>query len=448
MESSLIGKTVYIGGKKPNEKSIEQKRGDILEGKLTLINDYLVNNMNDPSGKSLDDFLKENNLTKEEFTKDLPDGLNKPKSDDFDALVKYGEALNDEYFKQYLLHTEKTDGLSADGVVGVDYLAMADGSGANFNAIGDRARELAERARKAIEDAAKRAREAAERAAQIALQNANSIKEGLGKSPQEIANDLRREAEKAARDLATKIPLALNVVNKLNPIAVIGRNATLGLISQNAMGLATHFSALKNNGNLWAKALQRWSMLGGDPAVFSSTITNAKDKPRLFEGVLKMVHKNADGSFSANAEDVQNAIAAGLQAQKDYNDAVSKNKTTNLAAKNLGIAAASTSAIGGLLTAGAMGPAGIPIGAPVATAGGTLASFIPIINMMKVSVGDPPDDTPPQTAPIVQPLVDPPPSNTPQNQTLLTPTVKKVGLIIGATIVVTGLGVAIYKYAK
>lgn len=447
MESSLIGKTVYIGGKKPNEKSIEQKRGDILEGKLTLINDYLVNNMNDQSGKSLDDFLKENNLTKEEFTKDLPDGLNKPKSDDFDALVKYGEALNDEYFKQYLLHEEKTNNLSANGVVGVDYLAMADGSGANFNAIGDKAKEALERAKAALAKAAKEAKDAADKALAIAQQNAISIKEGLGKSPQEILNDLKNEVKKDVKDLGTKIPVALNVVNKLNPIAVIGRNATLGLISQNAMGLATHFDALRKDGSLWAKALQRWSLLGGDPSVFSSTITKAKDKPRLFEGVLKMVHKNADGSYNASAEDVQTAIAAGLQAQKDYDDAVKKNKTTNIAAKSLGVAAGSSAAVGGLLTAGAFGPAGIPIGAPVVTAGATLASFIPIINMMKIGVGEAPDTTPPEADPIVPPQPGEE-AISPRSSTLLTPTVKKVGLIIGATIVVTGLGVAIYKYAK
>lgn len=252
-------------------------------------------------------------------------------------------------------------------------------------------------------------------AAKIAKQNWYSIGAGLKLSPKEILDNLKKEAQKAldagkeqSQALLNEAKKNIGLFNRFNPVAVAGRASLMSMLELNVFGLASAFAEVKTKPDVWAKVLTKWSNLGGEPAKFSKQVEDNKNKPRMLEGVLRLVKKwggkNADGSdyMAATAEEVQKLASdvqkANDEAKKVYDKAKTQNDKLKVAANALGITAGSGVAAGGIvaLIPGAQNKV---IGGWVAAGSSMLVPFIPIINGLKEQLGLPPDNSTPDADP-------------------------------------------------
>ena len=312
--------------------SQEKKRGAILNKRLNLINEFLV--MGQGTDIPFGVMLKRKGLTEKQFLSELPSTLQfvgiSNETPSSRRLLSYGVAMNKEYETQYLTHIINTaDGeLSCDGCSGS--CSSADGAGAAAVACNLKypPPRLTSKRKDQYNDC-------------LRTQAVKIIEKREVKA--EAKQDKKDEKKAAGVNGLASIS---GVVNKTNPVFVLIRNGFLGLTRLNALNLAKNLSQIKSTGgDHWNKVVKKWVILGGDLNSIKSAIDAGKGKKPIF--VKKKV--GADGQWESAEGDI--AMLAGLTA--------------------------AVTAVGGP-----------PAGAWAASASGTIAAFLPIIDSYKKLRGE------------------------------------------------------------
>lgn len=255
-------------------KTIEQKRGDILEQRLNLLNDFII--LNSEGGTdSFVKYLRQKGIKKEDFIEGLPTQLQSPPAAGIEAVMDYTERMNANYARQYLEHGKKI-GMPADefSVLGEIY-----GNDDTWSGVDGDDFSLTAEERKAKRKA-------------------------------------KREARKKAKDAAIKEPgdkKAMHVLNKLNPLFVLIRNSYSALVRMNMFGLATTLNKMKIDADqsYWKKVLTKWYNMGGIKNILSTSVDKGKTKPqKLRRKKLRSDGTDEDLSLTG-AEEAAIITAAG-----------------------------------------------------------------------------------------------------------------------------------------
>ena len=221
----------------------------------------------------------------------------------------------------------------------------------------------------------------------LAKQDWKSIVAGLKKSPKEILDDLKREAQKDIKDSAAWIQKNINIhnANRYNPIFVLARRGFRTLLEMNIFGLAWNFNRIMNDSNqsYWSKITQKWDNMGGEKSDLIKSINAGKGKTPI---IYKL--KNLKINFNADGENKPAIITASV-----------------------GTLTAATPVIVNAIAAGTISPA---VSAALLASGGVITAMAPVMVAFGKSKGENPTGSE-EDQPIGEGQMPPPPGGPDNN---------------------------------
>ena len=286
-----------------------QVRGQIIAKRMNLLNNYLIKEAD--SGKSLPSFMAEKGITPSMFFQELPEEFKKIEDGDRESVQAYADALNDLYYRQYLIFKGEGNGsYSAEGVCGPrkclhpsgtcvrcvgGVLPSADGNSCDGHSVDG----LPAGAGVVVEGDQYYASGCGLPPIRPIVRDIPKNKDKWDKfrakkATYEKCRDAKKEDKKANKPEDGK--KGLHAINKFNPAFVTARASFMSLVALNFRNLAFNMNRIKAKPHLLKKLKAKWYNMGGDWTKLLKVIDKAKDKKPLFgKG------KGADGSLSADA---------------------------------------------------------------------------------------------------------------------------------------------------
>lgn len=297
-------------------KTKEQERGKILSVRLSLLNDFLLNEKN--TGITFGEYLKDLGLTEREFLAQLPDELNLPglvtAKAESNNLLGYAKAMNLVYYNQFLKHLDKGGKYHS---FDADAQDLSDGvivEGEEFHNAKGKFKAALKNPVKTIKDSVKNV---VVEIKKTVKDPGGAIKHTIDKTKDGIKNTTNKLKDKA-KELGAKIKKQglIGAANKFNPVMVAMRAAFLGLVLINAFNLAKNLARVKAEGGTnWTKFVKKFKVMGGSEDILNEKINKGKVKLKPAAKLKSMLggKKGADGEYH-NAAETATVITAAVTA--------------------------------------------------------------------------------------------------------------------------------------
>lgn len=274
---------------KLNTMTETQKRGEILNNRLQILNQYLASE--EGTGKTLEHFFRERKINKKAFVSGLPQSLQSPPAKNYDNVFAYAEAMNKMYFDLFMKHQKETE-MSADGVVDADYLANESTqpfAGQQYTADGD-----------GIWDRTSYAADGCGLPPIKPLRSRSKVPNKWREYDQKKAAYDKCRADKKEAKGNKDEKKGLHILNKNNPAFVVARSSFLSVCSLNVFKLAYNLNRIhEKDAKLWHRITVKWYNLGGDVSKLESAISRGKNKRGIFGKKMSATGDFVpDGSYS------------------------------------------------------------------------------------------------------------------------------------------------------
>lgn len=317
--------------------TLEEQRARMLKLRLDLINEYLVLEFVETStGKSFADFLKYKKITRKQFIKGLPTDLQNPPAEGKEALIAYGNAMNQYFINQHLIameneevdeeeNEEATESAQylGKGKVDPDYLPSE--VGLMYNCDGCELKKY-HNADGQCEGCPAQG-SCVEEYENPDVDESDSFHNASGgcgippiPPPFPKVKKIKKSVEawdkyhaklskyKTCRADMKKSGknLSFHILNLSNPGLGLARGSFNQLVKWNVFGMAQYFKQMMtyNNGMFWEQVKSKWYNLGGDPAKLIKAVEEGKGKKPVFKPKgWKPKQKSADGLIDIREED-------------------------------------------------------------------------------------------------------------------------------------------------